>query len=172
MTSTASLSCSRMFLKISRIPAGTTHCIPSPLLCRQHLKDPRQCSLPAVFFPHLLASLISFPFQLLMTWFHEETEAVTRATLSWLPIPSGRKGRAGTQTWVCRLGTDLCLLVLPPPSPKLLFIRQYPALGAPPPKGFSASQNEVLEEFSDDSVVRIPGSRGLGSIPGLGTGIP
>ena len=57
-----------------------------------------------------------------------------RVALSWLPIPSGRKGRAGTRTWVCRLGTDLCLLVLPPPSPKLLFILQYPALGGPPPE--------------------------------------
>lgn len=154
MTSTAqpafpALECSSRSLGFQQAPS---HCIPSPLLCWHHLKGPSSV-LPACSF------LLSSPgfSHLITVASSDDSEAVARATVSWFPIPSGRKCRTGTQTWMCRLGTDLCHLVLPPPSPKLLFILQYPALGAPPPEISLLLETEGHKEFSDDLVVRIPG---------------
>ena len=172
MTSAASLSCSRMFLKLSGVPAGTAHCIPSPLLCGDHLKDPRQCSLPAVFFPHLLASLISFPFHLLTTVFPRGNRGSDEGCFVLAPNPFRQEG----QGWDSNVGVQTRdRSVSPGPAssvPQAPIHPTVPSSGKPSSRGFSASQNEVLEEFSDDLVVRIPGSHGLGSIPGLGTGIP
>lgn len=128
--------------------------------------------LPAVFSPHLLASLISFPFHLLMTVVPRGNRGCDKGHFVLAPNPLRQEG----QGWDSNVGVQTRdRSVSPGPATSIPQAPIHPAVtssGSPSPKGFSASQNEVLQEFSDDSVVQIPGSRGLGSIPGLGTGIP